>query len=266
LPFLIVFPRRIRFVTAVLFAVLQIIILLTGNYNFFNLLGLLMCLVLLDDQALENIRWLRDLKFLRREMPGRRPSELTAIAVGVFAVLSLLFTYEQFKAKFPGENSQEYILMSAALQPFALMNNYGPFAIMTRQRNEIILQGSTDGQTWRDYDFIYKPGDEKKPLTWSIPHQPRLDWQMWFAALDQPQNELWLFGLMHRLLQNEPSVLRLLSDNPFPDEPPRYVRAMFYAYRFTTPQEKEAAKGAVWSRTELGPYIPLVSLSDFSKP
>jgi hypothetical protein len=126
---------------------------------------------------------------------------------------------------------------------------------MTTTRLEIIVEGSNDGVTWLAYEFPYKPGNVNRPPPIVEPYQPRLDWQMWFAALGSYQNNRWFVNFVLRLLQGEPSVLRLLSYNPFPQAPPKYVRAVTYLYTFTHSGER-----AWWAREESGKYLPAVSL------
>src|SRR5262249_52823091 len=113
-------------------------------------------------------------------------------------------------------------------QPFRSVNRYGLFAVMTTSRREIIIEGSHDGQTWQPYEFRYKPGDLKRRPGFVAPHQPRLDWQMWFAALSDYRSNPWFMNFCVRLLQGSQEVLRLLKRNPFPDKPPRYLRAVVY--------------------------------------
>jgi len=145
------------------------------------------------------------------------------------------------------------------MQPFYLANNYGLFAVMTTQRPEIIVEGSADGQVWRAYEFKWKPGELSQAPAFMQPHMPRLDWQMWFAALRNYKSYPWYSQLMLRLLQGEPKVLDLLGENPFPQGPPRYVRARLYQYYFTTWQERNAT-GNWWRRQEQGLYCPVLSL------
>ena len=147
-----------------------------------------------------------------------------------------------------------------AIEPFRTINSYGLFRVMTTQRNEIIIEGSDDGQTWKEYQFEYKPGDVNRAPVFTTPHMPRLDWQMWFAALSDAQSNPWFENFMIRLLEGSPPVVKLLAYDPFPDHPPRYVRAVMYDYHFTTFQERKAT-GAWWTRKELGLYFPSVSLN-----
>lgn len=130
---------------------------------------------------------------------------------------------------------------------------------MTRKREEIIIEGSDDGEHWKEYGFKYKPGDVARGLSWNIPHQPRLDWQFWFAALESPGRIPWFGHFLRRLLEGEQQVTALLEINPFPGHPPVYVRAQLYDYRFTGWEEK-ARTGRVWKREWVGAYFPRVKL------
>ncbi len=132
---------------------------------------------------------------------------------------------------------------------------------MTTERHEIIVQGSNDGVQWNDYEFKYKPGDVKKRPGFVAPFQPRLDWQMWFAALSDYQDTPWFGNFCVRLLQGSPQVLALLEKNPFPNKPPRYIRAEVYNYQFTGFAERRAT-GAWWKREFVGEYLPPVSLPE----
>lgn len=123
------------------------------------------------------------------------------------------------------------------LSELHINNSYGLFRVMTRERPEIILQGSRDGRTWKDYGFTYKPGDFDRMPPIVAPHQPRLDWQMWFAALGTIDYNPWLVALMVGILQDRPEVTHLIQHNPFPDAPPIYMRAVRTQYRFTTWKE-----------------------------
>ncbi len=146
--------------------------------------------------------------------------------------------------------------------PFRIVNGYGLFRVMTKSRPEIILEGSADGIEWLPYEFSWKPGDLNQPPHWVAPHQPRLDWQMWFAALGNYRQNPWFVSLTRQLLENNPDVTRLLAHNPFPDKPPLYVRSTLYDYHFTTLAEHRAT-GAWWKREERSEYLPPVSLRNF---
>jgi len=265
-PWLIFAPRRLRFLGGAAIAFLQTLILLTGNYTFFNFLTLALCLLLLDDFALQ--------KFLPRKSAVRFslnpqssalnkfrlwrrvitiPLALVAASVSIFQVASLF-----------GARSSLWLpaeFLDAELAPLRTINGYGLFAVMTTERREIVVEGSNDGTSWLPYEFKYKPGDVNHRPGFVEPFQPRLDWQMWFAALGNYQDNPWFGNFCERLLQGSPDVLALLEKNPFPNKPPRYIRAELYDYRFTSFAERRAT-GAWWKRELIGEYLPPVSLPE----
>jgi len=145
-----------------------------------------------------------------------------------------------------------------ALEPLRIANQYGLFAVMTRGRYEIEFQGSNDGQTWTPYPFRYKPQALDKPPGIYAPYQPRFEWNLWFASLgDWQQNDLVPFT-EERLLENDPAVLALFKSNPFPQSPPRYVRAVLWQYWFTSMAEKRQT-GNWWKRSLMGLYAPVLT-------
>jgi hypothetical protein len=124
---------------------------------------------------------------------------------------------------------------------------------MTTTRPEIIIEGSDDGNEWKAYEFFYKPGDPKRGPRFIAPHQPRLDWQMWFAAMQPPP--IWFMNFVGRLLEGSPDVLKLLRVNPFPNRPPRMIRASYYDYHVASLEERRRT-GNWWRRERLGVYLP----------
>jgi lipase maturation factor 1 len=252
-PFFIWAPRRPRLIAAVLMIFLQVVIALTGNYCFFNLLTIALCLLLIDDAALG-----RKYATVRDRRYGCRLSMLAAVIVIIVTLpinAWLIFTAFKPDAEWP----RFLVPIYGRMELLRIVNGYGLFRVMTKDRDEIVIEGSADGIDWLPYEFKWKPGDVMRAPGWCAPHQPRLDWQMWFAALGTPRENPWLGGLIVRLLQGSPSVSGLLAKNPFPRDPPRYIRAMFYRYRFTTLREHQQT-GAWWKREELREYLPTVSL------
>jgi lipase maturation factor 1 len=154
--------------------------------------------------------------------------------------------------------------LTRAVSPLSIINPYGLFAVMTTTRPEIVIEGSADGQEWREYVLRYQPGPLSRPALWNIPHQPRLDWQMWFAALGSARENPWIVMLMWRLLEGSPPVLALLESNPFADGPPKYVRAQLYDYRFAD-RRTHILTGQWWVRRPEGLYFPQVSTADFNR-
>lgn len=258
LPFLIFTPRRLRFFAAFGILLLESCILVTGNYNWFNLQTQLLCLTLFDDAALRKLLPGRLLRRLPRAPQARAPRRGSSALIGALAVLIVFCSLVQMDLRFGGNPPGPIQVVARLIDPLRIVNPYGLFAVMTTQRDEIIIEGSVDGVDWREYEFRYKPGDQARRPPWNIPHQPRLDWQMWFAALDDPQRLPWLWRFLQRILENEPTVMALLARNPFPDKPPVYVRAEFYDYHFTDAAQK--ARGLWWTRRSLGLYFPVVRL------
>jgi predicted DCC family thiol-disulfide oxidoreductase YuxK len=258
LPFLIFCPRRLRFVSAFGILMLQSCILITGNYNWFNLQTMLLCLLLFDDAALRKVLPRRLLEFVKSRARGRTPRRAATMAVSALAALMAFLSVVQMAERFGFRPPEATQAVGDWFEPLHLVSPYGLFAVMTTSRDEIIVEGSYDGVEWRAYEFRYKPGDVARAPPWNIPHQPRLDWQMWFAALDDPQRLPWFSRFLERLLENEPTVTALLKANPFPDKPPVYVRAQFYDYTYASSEEK--ARGQWWDRRLLGFYFPAARL------
>ncbi len=257
LPFLIFAPRRLRHFGAGGMIALQTLILLTGNYAFFNLLTLGLCLFLFDDRALD-WKWLRGLAGAAA-IPLR-----SGIALRLLAALIVFVGASQILEGFLRSAPWPMAFVQNLAGPFEIVNPYGLFAVMTTERIEIVIQGSNDGQTWKDYELPYKPQDLNRRPLWVAPHQPRLDWQMWFAALGSYRNNPWFVGLMKRVLDGEPAVQKLFRVNPFPAAPPRYARALAYEYTFTNWAERKAT-GDWWKRTPRGEYLPAITLESFQR-
>jgi lipase maturation factor 1 len=259
LPFLILFPRRLRFVAAFGILLLQVAILLTGNYAFFNLLTMALCLLLFDDAALRRVLPDSAIRFVQGYLRDITPRRILSIVVGAFALLIVFTGLVQLNAVFNRGISPFGASVLGEIAPLRIVNTYGLFAVMTTTLPEIIVEGSDDGVNWREYEFKYKPGDVMRRPRWNAPHQPRLDWQMWFAALGTASENPWFSRFMQRLLENSPDVTALLGSNPFPRKPPLYVRALLYDYRYSTAEEKNAT-GAWWVRQPQGIYYPAVAL------
>jgi len=268
-PFLIFTPRRPRQLACVVLVGFQVLIFLTGNYGFFNLLTIVLCLLLLDDAALKAVLPAR-LRNLPPAAPSLHPPPSTlnlwkwpvqiTVPLACLAVGASLLQFSMlFRIPLPWP--RPVVAVYAWLEPFRSFNSYGLFAVMTTARTEIIIEGSADGSTWRPYEFKYKPGDVDRRPGFVAPYQPRLDWQMWFAALGSYRTNPWLVEFCVRLLQGSPPVLALLERNPFPHAAPRYIRAVAYDYHFTDSTTRHKT-GAWWRRQETGQYLPPFSLSD----
>ncbi len=270
-PFFIWAPRHLRLIAAGLLIFLQLAIAITGNYCFFNLLTIALCLLLIDDSVAASLRRgamrhrVANTATQRRDYTRRAVTERLPIygAIGVIIVTLPINAWLIFSALKPLSRPPRALAnLYESLGAFRIVNGYGLFRVMTKDRCEIVLEGSADGIDWLPYEFKWKPGDVKRAPGWCAPHQPRLDWQMWFAALGSPRENPWFVALIYRLLQGSHEVNGLLANNPFPAKPPRYIRAMFYRYRFTTVEELRQT-GAWWKREELREYLPTLSLEQF---
>jgi predicted DCC family thiol-disulfide oxidoreductase YuxK/uncharacterized membrane protein YphA (DoxX/SURF4 family) len=253
-PFLIFAPRRLRLFAFGALVFLQIAIAASGNYAFFNLLAISLAVLLLDDAVFPE-KWRRGLA--GGVANGRRwPRPVVALVAAVVLLVSGTLMVAMLLR--PRSVPSPIVRLVRAVAPFQSVNSYGLFAVMTTSRPEISIEGSDDLQTWRPYVFRWKPGDPARRPRFVAPHQPRLDWQMWFAALASAEESPWLLSFVSRLLEGSPPVLGLLERNPFPQRPPRYIRAVLYDYRFTDAAQRRAT-GAWWRREETGLYLPVVS-------
>ena len=259
-PLFIFAPRRLRMVAFAGLLGFQGLIAATGNYGFFNLNTAVLCVMLLDDRALSRILPGR----LRARCPEgtaretrRRPWVVLASASGLFLLSAVAFSGEIAGYR---RLPKSFLRIAEEIAPFRSINGYGLFRVMTTERLEIEIEGSRDGIAWEPYGFRWKPGDPGRRPGFVAPHMPRLDWQMWFAALGTRERNPWLLRCLRKLLEGEPEVLSLFGTNPFPGEPPRFVRARIRRYRFTGPAARRET-GAWW---ELGPpalYAPVLTRS-----
>ncbi|MBX5484196.1 MAG: lipase maturation factor family protein [Myxococcaceae bacterium] len=263
-PFLVFAGVRGRRFAAAGMALLQLTILVTGNYGYFNYLTASLAILWVDDAV-----WTRvlprsivaplgggDLQAVRR---ARWRREL-GLAVGM--VLGLLSGAQMVWRLWPGGAPAVAEAVDRVFAPFRSINDYGLFAVMTTTRPEIHIEGTRDGRHWEPYAFRWKPGDPARAPTFVAPHQPRLDWQMWFAALGgdcrAPGNR-WYLAFIRRLLEADPEVLGLMERDPFQGERPQRIRSTLYQYRFATAEER-AADGVVWVRRKERTFCPDLAL------
>ena len=261
-PLLIPGPTGARYVVCGSFIVLMFLIELTGNYAFFNLLGVSLSVLLLDDQV-----WRSTLqRFMSADLINHQISSMDSPGkkvVIVLAVVLLVLSCDVIAKLFrrpiawprPMTKGLEF------LAPFHLVSSYGLFAVITTERPEILIEGSDDRVNWMPYEFKWKPGTVERAPRFVAPHQPRLDWQMWFAALGYCETNPWLVRFMVRLLEGSKSVLGLLKTNPFSQKPPRYMRASLYDYRFASLAQRKASR-AWWIVERRGTYCSALEATD----
>uniref|UniRef100_A0A8C1ILW1 Lipase maturation factor n=1 Tax=Cyprinus carpio TaxID=7962 RepID=A0A8C1ILW1_CYPCA len=356
-PFMFFSPiRRHRLAAFYMQVLLQVLIILSGNYNFFNILTITLCLSLLDDQHVNF--------WLRRPTPKTESTSLQTLISGLAVMLEMgtyallgYWTVKYFDLQVEWENKSistktaftyfefngflktvtvpsiwigvlsltweiissmfkcacvrgvlwrlwstiQWAVMTAAtvsmfaisLVPYTyfeydahsnlwpgvrtafeltdryqLVNSYGLFRRMTGVggRPEVVIEGSMDRNTWTEIEFMYKPGNMSAAPPVVAPHQPRLDWQMWFAALGPHTQSPWFSSLLHRLLQGKRDVIRLIqtdeSQYPFSKQPPAYLRAHRYKYWFSEPKKDGSYPQRWWRRVYVEEFYPMVHLGD----
>lgn len=259
-PLCLAATRRVRHGAALAMIALQVAIALTGNYAYFNLLTIGLCLTCLDDDWWRYIHW-----GVGTPQPATDPkaprARVFAGALRWFAALSVGVTFFESAAAVTPRAAHSPIVRWVAdtVGPFRSFNDYGLFAIMTVERPELVFQGSDDGRDWRDYVLPYKPGDPGRRPRWAAPYQPRLDWQLWFAALGPADSNPWVQTVCERLLRGDAAVAGLFSVNPFRDHPPRYLRVVRYRYQFTDARVRSLT-GNWWRRSPIDFYVEPVTL------
>ncbi len=247
------FPRRIRIALFFVVSIFQIGIILTSNYCFLNYLVLAFGILLVDDDAF------RKLKMRRPRLVPTRGSRKLEFLAG-FA-LSWIFAATLGAFLFPDAPVLGWPAQS--LERLRIANRYGLFAVMTPARYEIEFQGSMDGVTFTPYPYRFKPQALNEAPGIYAPYQPRFEWNLWFASLSSCEQQDWVMIAEARLLQGEPSVLRLFRDDPFHGARPKYVRTMTYQYWMTNLKTKRAT-GNWWRRDEIAPFCDGLSADELS--
>ncbi len=267
-------PRPWKIACFCIVTVWQIGVIATANYAFLNYLVLLLAIWLLDDRLLSRFvpaplhaRWRDATATIEPAAARSAPASIArAWRISTAAVFLVWIAYatlaqsaEMFwrNAPFP----QRPIL---ALEPFRVANSYGLFAVMTPHRYEIEFQGSNDGITWTPYPFRYKPQALNERPGIYAPYQPRFDWNLWFASLTSWTEAPIVPLTEERLLEGDSDVLTLFRKNPFPQRPPKYVRAVLWQYWFSSWPERRAT-GNWWRRQFLGTYAPTLEVAGGGK-
>lgn len=253
-PFMIFLPRPFRLFAAAATLLIQLLIILTSNHNFANLLTIALCLFLLDDKAIRRItpRWL-----IGQARDFGSDSVLTRLLPVVGVVLLLASSAAIYRFVTDPRGPTAWVAPIDWVQDWGLANVYHVFPVMQTERQELIIQGSRDGMRWENYEFRYKPDHPAERPRFAVPLHPHLDWMMWFIPPQNPMMRRWFDRFMWRLKENSPPVTALLERNPFEDCAPRYLRVLAYRYRFSTPEERRRT-GNLWQAELLGafPYVP----------
>ncbi len=251
-PFFYFLPQPFAGIAGLITIAFQFSIIISGNLSWLNWLTLFLAFSTLDG------------KFLSVVIPFRTPIMHTPspafqwINYGLAAIVALMsipVVINMLSAR---------QIMNTNFNSLHLVGTYGAFGSITRPRYEVIVEGTDEAVVmpstkWREYQFKGKPGDVNYRPPQIAPYHLRLDWLMWFAAMSGYQDYPWFVNFVAKLLEGDKDVLSLLRSNPFPAQPPRYVRALLYEYHFTSPQERKQTH-AWWKRTLTGSYFPTVSL------
>ena len=250
-PFGFFLPQPYAGIAGLFTIAFQLILIIGGNLSWLNWLTIVLAFTTIDDRFL---RWLPLSVPSLHAMGGAHKGAITVLAV-VVALLSVAPTANMLSSR---------QVMNTSFNPLQIVNTYGAFGSVTKERYEIIIEGTndetpTDTTVWREYQFKGKPGDPAYRPPQIAPYHLRLDWLMWFAAMSTPSDYPWFSELLLKLLQGDPQVLGLLRANPFPDRAPTWIRAQLYLYHFTTPEEHRRT-GLWWNRRLAAPYFPAVRL------
>ena len=242
----------------------QLVLIVGGNYSFLNWITIVACIGYLDDRFLRRMlpKWItRKADAAARRAQATRPSRMIILSRSAVSMV-VLVAVAWLSIPVVQNLLSHHQAMNASFNQFDLVNTYGAFGSVGKVRNELIIEGTDDKEitpqaVWKEYEFKAKPSNPNRRLPIIAPYQYRLDWQIWFAAMQPPQQNPWLAHLVWKFLHNDKDALSLIAGNPFPDKPPQYIRIQFYRYEFLPPWNGEG----VWNRTLIGTWLQPVSAS-----
>jgi len=260
LPFGLFLPQPLATVATILLIVTQLYLVVSGNYAWLNWVTIVVMTAAISDSVLGAVGVIPTQHLSLEPAFEATPAWFTVAVVLLALVIVALSWFPVRNLLSPNQ------AMNASFDPFRLVNTYGAFGSVSRNRDEVIVEGTDAaaieaGTAWREYEFKGKPGDVRRLPPQFAPYHLRLDWLMWFLPLSSRYGERWFVPFLVKLLEGDRPTLALLRSNPFPDHPPRFVRARLYRYRFTTARERRDT-GAWWSRTLIGEYTPPVTLRE----
>lgn len=258
-PFFVFWPRLARHIAGVIIILLQVTLIFSGNLSFLNWLSIIPALACFDDGFWAKLlpkRLVRKADAAREHADYSKPMQTTAWVITVIVgLLSIQPAANLFSSK---------QIMNTSFDPFELVNTYGAFGTVGRERLNVVFEGTTDNDStnnahWQPYVYKGLPVllNQRSPQV--APYQLRLDWQMWFASMSSADDYPWTLHLVYKLLHNDPLATGLFAQNPFPNNPPRYIRAILYRYRFAQPGN---AQGNWWTREQLAIWLPPLSADD----
>lgn len=258
-PWFVFWPKISRHIAGSIIILFQFTIILSGNLSFLNWLTIIPALACFDDsfwkRLLPNILVRKAEEAATEALPSK---PMLATAWVVTAVVAILSFQPVVNLISPGQ------IMNTSFDPLDLVNTYGAFGSVGQERYNVVFEGtadndSTDNANWKPYIYRGLPVrlDQRPPQI--APYQLHLDWQMWFASMAGPSQYPWTLNLVWKLLHNDPEIVGLFAENPFPDKPPKYIRAVLYQYQFAKPGNPQ---GLYWTRTEVGDWLPALSANN----
>lgn len=258
-PWFAFWPRWGRLGAGIVMIVFQFSIILSGNFSFFNWLTIVPALACFDDRFLRHLLPGRLVAQAERAQAIQRPSHGM---MGASWALAALVAFLSIPVVLNLASSRQ--AMNTSFDPLELVNTYGAFGAVGRQRDVIIFEGTRSNDPnmatdWKEYATIALPSDPMRAPMQIAPYQPHLDWQLWFAAMGSPGQYPWSVNLIWKLLHNDPQTLGLFAGNPFPGEPPRYIRVVHYIYHFAKPGNPQHA---YWTRERVGLWLPPLSIDN----
>ena len=253
-PFFIFVPRIARYAAGVLLISFQFLLILSGNLSFLNYLTILPAIACFDDKFLRKILPKKIVEKASHAHKNQIESKFSAVAAWSYFVIVLILSVPIIQNLLSSNQ-----VMNTSFTTIPLVNTYGAFGSVGRERYELVIEGTSDEKItkdtqWKAYEFKAKPTDVNRPLPIIAPYQPRIDWQIWFAAMEPPQQNPWLLHMIWKLLDNDKATLSLLAKNPFLNEKPKYIRVQYYKYKFAKPFAKP-----YWEREYIGEWLSPLS-------
>lgn len=259
-PFFIFYPRILRHIAGILLISFQFILILSGNLSFLNWITIVPVIACFDDRFLRKIlpKFIVNKAIIASK--SQTPIKYDKVKKIIAVILSITIAWLSIPVIRNLMSEHQY--MNTSFNQLHLVNTYGAFGSIGKERYELILESTNESTIttktkWKEYEFKAKPGNPNRKLPVIAPYQPRIDWQIWFAAMQRPQQNPWLLHLIWKLLDNDKDALSLIANNPFPDSPPKFIRVQFYRYKFSKLGEE-----AVWSREYVGVWLPPLSKSN----
>lgn len=258
-PLFVFWPRIARHIAGVVIIAFQFFIIFGGNLSFLNWLTIIPALACFDDGFWARVlpkALVRKAQIAAQNAVESRPMNIAAW--GIALIVALLSIQPVINMLSPGQ------IMNTSFDPLDLVNTYGAFGSVGEERYNVIFEGTMDDTTdnkavWKPYIYRGLPVllDKRPPQI--APYQLRLDWQMWFASMSSADQYPWTYNLVWKLLHNDPDVVSLFAQNPFPGKPPRYIRASIYRYSLAP---SDNPQGLWWTRRRLGLWMPVLSAND----